>query len=59
MIKASLALMVALRLAEKGWGGGDPEKVLQMRADLVMAGVQRQDYLADYERAYMELNKKR
>lgn len=49
--------MVALRLAKAGFGGGDPEKVLGMRVDLVMAAVQYETFVSEYERAYVELNK--
>jgi hypothetical protein len=52
-------LAVALRLAREGYGGGDPEKVLQMRADIVLAAVQYESFRGDYERAYYELNKER
>jgi hypothetical protein len=50
---------VALRLAREGYCGGDPEKVLQMRADLVMAAVQYENYRAEYERTFVELNREK
>lgn len=49
--------MVALQLAEKGYGGGDPEKVLKMRVDLVLAALDFQAFQGEYKRAYMNLNK--
>jgi hypothetical protein len=49
--------MIALRLAKAGYGGGNPERVLKMRADMVMSIVQYEGFVADYERAYIELNK--
>jgi len=50
---------VALRLASAGYCGGDPEKVLDMRADLVTAALQYEVFKADYERQYVELNRER
>lgn len=51
--------MIALRLAKDGYGGGDPEKVLRMRSDLVVAAVQYEKFRNDYERTYYEINKGR
>lgn len=51
--------MVALRLAHEGYGGGDPEKVLRMRADIVLAAIQYEKFRSDYERAYFDLNRER
>jgi hypothetical protein len=48
---------VALRLARAGYGGGDPEKVLQMRADTVVMAIQYETFRAEYEAAFMEINK--
>lgn len=50
-------MMVALRLAKEGYGGGDPERILKMRADTVLAALQYEAFLGDYERAYIELNR--
>lgn len=47
---------MALRLASAGYGGGDPEKVLAMRADLVLAALQYEMFKQDYERRWLELN---
>lgn len=49
--------MVALRLAREGYGGGDPEKVLQMRADVVMAAVAYEVFRSDFQRTTFDLNK--
>ncbi len=51
--------MVALRLASAGWWDGDPEKVLKAPADLVMGALEYEAFRADYEKAYIELNKER
>lgn len=50
-------MSVALRLAREGYGGGDPEKVLAMRADVVLAMVQYENFRGTYERTFFELNK--
>jgi len=50
-------MMIALRLAKAGYAGGDPERVLKMRADVVIAAMQYEVFLGDYERAYIELNR--
>lgn len=50
-------MVVALRLAKAGYGGGDPERVLKMRADFVIAAMQYEAFLAEYERAFVELNR--
>lgn len=49
--------MVALRLAAEGYYGGDPERVMRARADLVLKAVQYVVFRGDYEDAYLELNK--
>lgn len=48
---------MALRLARAGYGGGDPERVLKMRADIVMAAVQYETFVSDYEKKFMEINR--
>lgn len=50
---------MALRLAEAGYAGGDPEKVMQMTVGWVVTSIQFQKHKADYERTYIELNRKR
>jgi len=37
--------------------GGDPGKVLEAPVDLVLAAAQYEGFKADYERAFIELNK--
>jgi len=49
--------MVALRLAKAGWWGGDPEKVKRAPADSVSKAMQYEGFLADFEEAFIELNK--
>lgn len=46
-----------MRLASAGWWGGDPEKVLQAPADLVMGAMHYEAFRADYEKAYVEINR--
>jgi hypothetical protein len=48
-----------LRLAKAGYCGGDPEKVLQMRVNLVVTAMHYEKFVGDYERKYIELNKDR
>jgi hypothetical protein len=50
-------MMIALRLAKAGYAGGDPERVLKMRADIVLAAIQYEKFVSDYENAFIELNK--
>jgi hypothetical protein len=49
--------MVALRLAKAGYAGGDPERVLRMRADIVVSALQYEAFVGDFEKAYIELNR--
>lgn len=48
---------MALRLAKEGFWGGDPERVLRARADLVLEALQYVAMLPEYERAYIEMNR--
>ena len=50
--------MVALKLAKAGYGGGDPEKVLNMPVGIVLAMIQFEKFQAQYERAFIDLNQK-
>ena len=50
-------MMVALRLAKAGYAGGDPERVLKMRADVVLAAMQYEAFLNEYERTYVDINR--
>jgi hypothetical protein len=51
------ATFVALRLAGKGYGGGDPERILGMRVDMVMAALQYVAFEDDFGREYVEMNR--
>lgn len=50
-------MIIALRLAKAGYAGGDPERILKMRADFVLAAIQYEKFVKDYEGAFIELNK--
>jgi hypothetical protein len=47
---------MALKLAGCGYCGGDPEKVLEMRADLALAAFQYEAFKQEYEREFIALN---
>ena len=49
-------MVVALRLASAGYCGGDPERVLGMRADLVLAALQYEVFKGEYERVFVAIN---
>lgn len=49
--------MIALRLAKAGYYGGDPEKVLQGRVDHILDAIEFERFTADFEDAYIEMNK--
>ena len=49
--------MIALRLAKSGYWGGDPERVLSARVDLVIDAMYYERMTAEYEAAEYELNK--
>jgi len=46
-----------LRVSKAGYYSGDPEKVLNSRVDHILAIIEYENFLNDYESAYMELNK--
>jgi hypothetical protein len=46
-----------VKLAKAGYCGGDPEKVLKARVDLVMEMYQYENFVNKYEKVWMELNK--
>jgi hypothetical protein len=48
--------VIALKLARAGYGGGDPERILNMRVDLVIEAAQYEQFCNDYESEYIELN---
>jgi hypothetical protein len=50
--------LVALRLASSGYGGGDPAKVRAMQVGDVLAAVQYEIFKSEYEKVYVELNRK-
>jgi hypothetical protein len=50
-------MVIALRLAKAGYAGGDPERVLKMRTDMVLGAIQYEAFINDYERAYIEINR--
>lgn len=43
-------------MASSGYCGGDPERVMGMGADIVMAALQYEIFKSDYEKAYAALN---
>jgi hypothetical protein len=51
--------MIGLKLARAGYGGGDPEEILGMKADMVLAMLQWEQFNSDYEKKYYELNKEK
>lgn len=48
-----------LRLARQGYGGGNPEHILGMRADIVLMALQYEYFLNDFENASYEIAKQR
>ncbi len=51
------ALGIAIRLAREGYGGGDPRVILAMPSSMVVTMAHNENFLADYEAAYVELNR--
>lgn len=49
--------MIALRLARAGYGGGDPLKIMEWPSDVVVAALRYEDFVAKYERRFLELNR--
>lgn len=49
--------MLALRLAKVGYFGGDPERVLNGRVDLVLEALEYERFQGEYEDVYYEINK--
>ncbi len=49
--------LIVHRLAREGIGGGDPERVLGMRADLVLGAWEMSTFLATFDETDVELNK--
>jgi hypothetical protein len=50
-------LATSLRLARAGYGGGDPEKIMAMRVDLVLAALEYEGFVSNYERTWVEINR--
>lgn len=51
------ATITSLRLAHAGFGGGDPQKILAMPADLVIDMLHFVQFQSDYETTVLELNR--
>lgn len=49
---------MALKLARKGWWGGDPDAVEAAPVDSVLDAAEFEKFTADYERAWVALNRK-
>ena len=56
-VEADFADLISLRLAKAGWWGGDPAKVKEAPVDEVMKALQYEQFVADYESAFMALNR--
>lgn len=54
-----MALGISLRLAKAGWWQGEPGRIMEAPADEVMAAIQYENFVSDYERATFDLNKER
>ena len=52
------ALRLALRLADGGFCGGDPQAVLRKPTDVVLAMAEYLTFKNDYEMTYSHLNRK-
>lgn len=52
-----MALGAALRLAKSGYWQGDPGLIMKAPANLVLAALQYEDFVSDFERATFDLNK--
>lgn len=59
IVNCDRALAVAIRLARSGYGGGDPERILRMRVDYVMAAIQYETFRSEFERTFVEMNRER
>ena len=51
----SPSLLVALRLSKEGFG--TPTQILAMPVEVVLGALEFSKFAADYEAAYLELNK--
>jgi hypothetical protein len=50
-------MFIAISLAGEGYCGGDPEKVLAMRADIVVHAMNFEVFKKQFQDAFLELNK--
>lgn len=48
---------MSLKLAKAQWWGGDPGKVMAAPADEVIAAAQYENFLADFERTAIQINR--
>jgi hypothetical protein len=47
---------ICLELARKGWCGGNPDTISNMRTDWVMKIWKHEDFRSEYEQEYNKLN---
>jgi hypothetical protein len=52
-------MTIALQLAKSGWWEGDPGRILKAPASEVMAAAQFENFLPEYERAVIDLNREK
>lgn len=50
-------MAIACQLAKAGWWGGDPSVILKAPADVVMSAVHYANFVMEYERAVLEMNR--
>ena len=55
-IEAPEEWVIAFRLAKAGYGGGNPETILEMPVDIVMGLVQYEVFTAEYETQFIKIN---
>ena len=46
-----------MRLASSGYGGGDPERVMRMRGDVVLAALEYEKFQTEYQDVFLEMNR--
>lgn len=52
-------MAIALQLAKSGWWGGDPERILKARVDLVIGACQYVEFVNVFERTVVEINREK
>jgi hypothetical protein len=52
-------MMIALRLANEGLGGGNPETILDMPVTTVLSMLDYSTFKGEYEATFHEMNKDR